>query len=148
VTATDLTEHPRAGMGPHLEHAVSVADPFHVVRAANRCVDRVRRRVQNETLGHLGRKADPLFKIRKLLLSGAEALDERGQQRMFLGLRVGDPHDETLGAWLAKESVRDAYLADDPGEAAVLLDKAIAGCITDDVYEIRGLGDTLKRWRE
>jgi hypothetical protein len=42
----------------------------------------------------------------------------------------------------------DAYLADDPGEAAVLLDKAIAGCITDDVYEIRGLGDTLKRWRE
>ena len=28
-----------------------VADPFHVVRLANRCVDLVRRRVQNETLG-------------------------------------------------------------------------------------------------
>jgi len=26
-----------------------VADPFHVVAAANRCVDHVRRRVQNET---------------------------------------------------------------------------------------------------
>ncbi|MCQ3805302.1 MAG: transposase [Acidimicrobiia bacterium] len=28
-----------------------MADPFHVVRLANRCVDLVRRRVQNETLG-------------------------------------------------------------------------------------------------
>ncbi|MCQ3805108.1 MAG: ISL3 family transposase [Acidimicrobiia bacterium] len=34
-----------------LPHACQVADPFHVVRLANRCVDLVRRRVQNETLG-------------------------------------------------------------------------------------------------
>ncbi len=31
------------------------------------------------------------------------------------GLRVGDPNDELLGAWLAKESVRDVYLADTLG---------------------------------
>ena len=37
---------------------------------ANRCVDKVRRRVQNETLGHRGTKSDPLYRIRKLLLSG------------------------------------------------------------------------------
>ncbi len=72
----------------------------------------MRRRVQNETLGHRGRKRDPLYRIRKLLLTGAERLDERGRDRMLLGLRVGDPHDEVLGAWLAKESVRDVYLAD------------------------------------
>jgi len=36
-----------------------------------------------------------------------------------------DPHDEVLGAWLAKESVRDVYLTDDANEAAVLLEKAI-----------------------
>jgi hypothetical protein len=29
---------------------------------------------------------------------------------MFLVLRVGDPHDEVLDVWLAKESVRDIYL--------------------------------------
>jgi hypothetical protein len=66
---------------------------------------------------------------------------------MLLGLRVGDPKDEVLGAWLAKESVRDIYLTDDRSEAAVLVDKAIAGCAEDDVEEIRSLGRTLTAWR-
>jgi hypothetical protein len=77
VVATDLAESYRAGLSPHLDHAVRVADPFHVVRVANRCLDTVRRRVQNELLGHRGRKNDPLYRIRKLLLSGSERLDER-----------------------------------------------------------------------
>src|SRR5439155_2332457 len=143
VVTTDLAESYRAGLTPGLAHAVRVADPFHVVRVGNRCLDKVRRRVQNETLGHRGRKDDPLYRIRKLLLSGAERLNERGFNRMLLGLRVGDPHDEVLGAWLAKESVREVYLTDDPATAAVLLDKAIAGCAEDDVEEIRSLGTTL-----
>ena len=102
-----LAESFRAGLSPDLDHARRVADPFHVVRTANRCLDKVRRRVQNETLGHRGRKADPLYRIRKLLLSADERLDEAGHHRMLLGLRAGDPADEVLGAWLAKESVRD-----------------------------------------
>lgn len=148
VVAMDLAESYRSGIDPHLAHARTVADPFHVVRVGNRAVDMVRRRVQNETLGHRGRKDDPLYRIRKLLLSGAERLDDRGQDRLLLGLRVGDPHDELLGAWLAKESVRDVYLTDDPREAAVLLDKAIIGCLDDPVPEIRSLGHTLERWRK
>ena len=35
-----------------LPHALQVADPFHVIRLANQRLDEVRRRVQNETLGH------------------------------------------------------------------------------------------------
>ena len=147
VVATDLAESFRAGLSPHLDHATRVADPFHVVRVANRCLDKVRRRVQNETLGHRGRKHDPLYRIRKLLLAGSERLDERGQDRLLLGLRVGDPHDEVLGAWLAKESVREVYLTDDPDEAALLLNKAIIGCTNDDVPEIQSLGRTLRAWR-
>ena len=147
VVATDLTESFRAGLSPHLEHARRVADPFHVVRVANRCLDNVRRRVQNETLGHRGRKHDPLYRIRKLLLSGAERLDEPGADRMLLGLRVGDPNDELLGAWLAKESVRDVYLATSWRDARTLLDKTIVGCLADEVPEIVSLGKTLKSWR-
>ena len=113
---------------------------------ANRCIDKVRRRVQNETLGHRGRKRDPLYRIRKLLLTGNERLDDRGRDRMLLGLRVGDPHDEVLGAWLAKESVRDIYLADTWREARLLLTKAITGCFADDVPEIISLGHTLQSW--
>ena len=147
VVATDLAESYRAGLSPHLDHCARVADPFHVVRVANRCMDSVRRRVQNEQLGHRGRKRDPLFKIRKLLLAASERVTPGGVDRMLLGLRAGDPNDELLGAWLAKESVRDVFLTTDPVEAALLLDKTIAGCRADPVAEIRSLGDTLARWR-
>lgn len=147
VVATDLAESFRAGLSPHLDHARRVADPFHVVRVGNRCLDKVRRRVQNETLGHRGRRLDPLYRIRKLLLTGNERLDHRGRDRMLLGLRVGDPDDEVLGAWLAKESVRDVYLADSWREARTLLDKTIAGCLADVVPEIVSLGNTLASWR-
>jgi transposase len=58
--------------------------PFHVVRVANRCLDTVRRRTQNDRFDHRGRKADPLYRIRKLLLTGSERLDERGSDRMLL----------------------------------------------------------------
>jgi transposase len=148
VVALDLTDTYRNGLSPHLAHAKHVADPFHVTRVGNRAVDQVRRRIQNEQLGHRGRKEDPLFKIRKLLLKGAERLDEAGRERMLLGLRVGDPDDELLGAWLAKESVRDLYLTADVAEATVLLDKAIIACRADDVPEVRTLGRTLSRWQE
>ena len=39
------------------------------------------------------------------------------------------------------------YLTDDPTAAALLVDKAIAGCAADDVEEIRSLGKTLSSWR-
>jgi transposase len=148
VVATDLAESFRAGLSPHLDHARRVADPFHVVRVGNRCLDKVRRRVQNETLGHRGRKRDPLYRIRKLLLTGNERLDDRGRDRMLLGLRVGDPNDEVVGAWFAKESVRDTYLAESWKDARLLLDKAITGCLADDVPEIVSLGNTLRSWRK
>lgn len=66
---------------------------------------------------------------------------------MLLGLRLGDPEGKALGAWVAKESVRDVYLADDPADAALLLDKTIEDCRADPVDEIRSLGRTLGRWR-
>ena len=43
--------------------------------------------------------------------------------------------------------LRDVHLTDDPKEAAVLLDRVIAGCLADEVDEIVSLGNTLKRWR-
>jgi hypothetical protein len=54
------------------------------------------------------------------------------------------PNDELLGAWLAKESVRDVYLTNYPAEAAVLMDKAIVGCLEDEVPKIQSLGRTLR----
>jgi hypothetical protein len=35
------------------------------------------------------------------LLTGSERLNQPGSDRMLLGLRIGDPDDEVLSAWLA-----------------------------------------------
>ena len=59
--------------------ATQVADPFHVVKLANSKLDECRRRVQNETLGHRGRKSDPLYRCRRLLTMADERLDEHGR---------------------------------------------------------------------
>jgi transposase len=148
VVALDLTDTYRSGLSPHLAHAKRVADPFHVTRVANRMLDQVRRRVQNETMGHRGHKDDPLYRIGKLLIRGEERLDDRGRAKLMEALRIGDPFDEVLGAWMAKEAVRSIYLEDDPDAAGVLLDNTITACLEDPVEEIRTLGRTLSRWRE
>jgi transposase len=49
-----------------LEDAVAVLDAFHIVKLGTAAVDEVRRRVQQETLGHRGRKGDPLYGIRMI----------------------------------------------------------------------------------
>ena len=50
-----------------LQDATSVFDACHIVKLAGDTLDEVRRRVQQETLGHRGRKGDPLYQIRLLL---------------------------------------------------------------------------------
>jgi transposase len=85
-----------------LGHATVVVDHFHAVRLANVVVDQVRRRVQQATLGHRGRRRDPLYRIRKLLLTAAEQLTGRGRVRLRAGLAAGDPTGEVAAAWQAK----------------------------------------------
>jgi transposase len=101
TVATDLAES-YAGLWPHLMPAERVADPFHVMRVANRCVDKVRRRVQNETLGHRGRKPDALYRIRKLLLTGTERREivkTCGSDFPSITRRLPDP-----AGWVARSS--------------------------------------------
>src|SRR4029434_10008634 len=77
-----------------LGHARVVVDHFHAVRLANTVVDQVRRRAQQSLLGHRGRKRDPLYRIRKLLLTAQEQLTQRGRVRLRAGLAAGDPTGE------------------------------------------------------
>jgi transposase len=73
----DLSGPYRSVFDTMLPDVVQVADPFHVVKLAGHKLDEVRRRVQNETLGHRGRKTDPLYRARKLLLLAKQRLDDQ-----------------------------------------------------------------------
>ena len=106
-----------------LGHATVVVDHFHAIRLANAVVDQLRRRVQQATLGHRGRKRDPLYRIRKLLLTAAGQLTDRGRARLRAGLTAGDPTGEVAAAWQGKELLRAVYAAVGPAAARAALDR-------------------------
>jgi transposase len=87
----DLSASYRAVFDTMLPDAVQVADPFHVVRVANTALDECRRRVQNETLGHRGRKSDPLYRARRLLTMAAERLPDERRERLARAARRRRP---------------------------------------------------------
>lgn len=139
---------PATGRSSPLAEVQIVVDPFHIVRLANAAVTACRQRVQQATLEHRGWKGDPLYDIRKLLLLGAERLDEAGWARLHAALDAGDPTDEVRDCWVAKEKVRAVYATDDPDDAAERLDDAIVWCTEPEAGpELARLAKTLRRWR-
>ncbi len=65
-----------------LPDAVTVMDPFHVIRLAGEALDVCRRRVQRDAFGRRGRKDDPLYTARRTLQTGAGLLTEKQQARL------------------------------------------------------------------
>jgi transposase len=144
----DLSGPYRAVFDTMLPDAVQVADPFHLVKLANSKVDECRRRVQNETLGHRGRKDDPLYRCRRLLTKADERLDDRGRIKLRGLLRAGDPRGEVTTAWHAKEVVRQLYDHTDPDLALAWVERLGADLQDDDCPpEVQSLGRTLLRWK-
>jgi transposase len=148
VATLDLAGSYRAVFDATVPGATQVADPFHVVKLANEKLDECRRRVQNETLGHRGRKSDPLYRCRRLLTMADERLEEHGRTRLVGLLRAGDPKGEVATAWHAKEAVRELYGHNDAELALEFVDR-LADDMIDAVQpiEVRSLGRTLSRWR-
>jgi transposase len=129
-----------------LGHARVVVDHFHAIRLANVVVDQVRRRVQQATLGHRGRKRDPLYRIRKLLLVAAEQLTGRGRARLRAGLAAGDPSGEVAAAWQGKELLRVVYAADGMPAARTALERFYRWSDGVQVPELSRLTRTVRAW--
>jgi transposase len=132
-----------------LPDATQIADPFHLIKLANSKLDECRRRVQNETLGHRGRKSDPLYRIRRLLTKADERLDHKGRTKLLGLLAAGDPKGEVKLTWHAKEVIRSIYEIDDPQLADEFVTR-LAGDLQDTTFppEVRSLGRTLRRWKD
>jgi len=129
-----------------LGHARVVVDHFHAIRLANTVVDQVRRRTQQATLGHCGRKRDPLYRIRKLLLTAAEQLTSRGRARLRAGLAAGDPGGEVVATWQGKELLRAVYAASNLADAGAALDRFYRWADGVEVAELSRLARTVRAW--
>ena len=144
----DLSGPYRAAFDTAIPDAGQVADPFHVVRLGNTALDEVRRRVQNQTLGHRGHKHDPLYRARKLLVSASENITDSGRVRLRGLLDAGDPYGEVRDAWHAKETLRSIYDIDDAEVGAATV-AHLAKDLQDPGLppELNRLGRTIWRWR-
>jgi transposase len=145
----DLSASYRSVFDRCVPHATLVADPFHVVRVANTKLEECRRRVQQESLGHRGRKHDPLFRSRRLLTMAKQRLGDDGTTKVLELLATGDVAGQVTAAWHAKEAVRELYAHADEETAAAWIDELIDS-MADQTYppEVRSLGRTLARWRD
>jgi transposase len=97
-------------------------------------------------LGHRGRKADPLYRIRRRLLAGRERLDDRAMDRVLAWLDAGDPAGEVGAAYLAKELLREVFATDDPFDARRRLVAFYDHCDRVDVDEFATLRRTITHW--
>jgi transposase len=129
-----------------LGHATVVVDHFHAIRLANAVVDQVRRRIQQATLGHRGRRRDPLYRIRKLLLTAAEQLTGLGRVRLRAGLAAGDPTGQVAAAWQGKELLRAVYAAAGTAAARAALDRFYRWSDGVGVAELSRLARTVRAW--
>lgn len=130
-----------------LPKAAQVVDSFHVISLANRALDQIRRRVQNEQTGHRGRRQDPLYRARRALLMGEERLRPAAAQRLASLLQLGDPDAEVAIAYRVKERLRDFYREHNPDTARAILADLRQHCQRPTMPpELGKLGRTLNRW--
>ncbi len=96
----------RRAIVEQLPHAQISVDPFHLVQLANLMLTRLRQRLIREREHRRGRKIDPAWAHRTLLLHGYDTLSERGRAKLQTVFDLDDPTDELSAAWGVKEQLR------------------------------------------
>lgn len=131
-----------------LPHATRVLDAFHVVKLGFDAVDEVRRRVQQDTLGHRGRRDDPLYRIRRVLRRGFEHHTERSWARLLAGLQAGDVDQQIGRAWIAAQELRLLYRETSRARAERRLLTWFTTVAEHEIPELLRLARTLDAWRD
>lgn len=121
-------------------------DAFPVVKLGGQALDEVRRRVQQNTLGHRGRAGDPLYGIRRSLQLEVEHLTSQQIARPNAKLVAGDPNHEVTLAWHCYPKLRSVYHAR-AKQGRRIVGETLGSSTNCPIPEIDRLGRTLRRWR-
>jgi hypothetical protein len=145
---------------PHAGYAAAVraalprariaVDHFHLIMLANKMVTAERQRVTQDLLGRRGRKTDPAWANRRLLLRGRERLSPAALARMWNGCVDHDPSGQILSAWIAKEELQAlCATAARGGHHHELRDRLWtfhSWCADADIPELTTLAETIETW--
>lgn len=133
-----------------LPNARLVVDHFHLVKLANDCVTKVRRRTIWEQKGRRGRKIDPAWANRRRLLRAKESLSANGFAAMWNSLIDSDPSGQILATWIAKEELRAllalARTGRSRGVIAAQLYVFYDWCASTSIDELHTLARTVQTW--
>jgi len=125
-----------------------VLDPFHAIKLGQNTIDAVRRRVQQDTLGHRGRRGDPLYGIRRVLLRGAERHTLKSYTHLLTGLAAGDHVGQVSAAWIATQELRHVYGARTLAQARDRLFTFYTVCADAGIPELQRLARTISAWQD
>lgn len=129
--------------------AVTVMDPFHVIRLAGDALDTCRRRVQISLHGSRGRKHHPLYQARRTLHTGADLLTDK-QQRRLNALFADDRHIEVEATWGVYQRMISAYRTKARAEGKKVMTRlidSIGTAVPSSLVEVCKLGRTLAKRR-
>jgi transposase len=140
VVAIDPSAPFRKAILEQLPHALVSVDGFHLVQLANLMLTRVRQRLIRDREHRRGRKIDPAWANRRLLLRGYDTLSERARARLQAVFDNDDPTEELSAAWGVKEQLRRLLKVHTVEQARV--EKMILGC-----YVLAaGMEETWRLW--
>jgi transposase len=146
VVAIDPSAAFRKAISTRLPTAKVSVDGFHLVQLANLAVTRVRQRLVRDREQRRGRKIDPAWAHRTLLLRGYDTLSPRGRVKLDQVFATDDPTDELSAAWGVKEQLRRLLKVDTVEQARHA--KMLLGCyvLAADMDETWRLWTTINAW--
>ncbi len=151
VVAIDPSAPYASGIRTALPNARIVLDHFHLVMLGNQMVTDVRQRALREQHGRRGRKIDPAWAHRRLLLRGGDQLGPKALARLKTVLAADDPTEQIGAAWACKELLRQLLAAHGPTrysrhETAHRRTRFLTACVTADMPETTRLAGTIEKW--
>ena len=151
VVAIDPSAPYAAGIRRALPDARIVLDHFHLVMLANQALTDVRQRVAHEQHDRRGRKTDPAWAHRRLLLRAGDTLSPAALRRLTTVLSTDDPSGQLSAAWAVKELLRQLLQAHGPTrysrhQTAHRLTRFLSACAVADMPETTRLATTIERW--
>ena len=146
VVAIDPSAAFRKAITEHLPNAKISLDAFHLVQLANQMLTRVRQRLVRDREQRRGRKIDPAWANRRLLLRGYDTLTEKAKARLQAVFDLDDPTDELSAAWGVKEQLRRLLHTSTIEPART--EKMVLGCyvVAADMEETWRLWATIEAW--
>ena len=126
-------------------------DHFHLVLLSNSMLTDVRQRVAHEQHDRQGRKADPAWAHRRLLLRAGDQLGPRALASLAAVFATDDPTNQVGAAWAIKELLRQLLAGNGPSrycraDASHRRTAFLAACVGADMPETTRLAATIERW--